>query len=153
MTAGPAFGLAPRVLDRRGALLGRAALGTLPALPATRSLAVIGFAVIGFAVIGFAVIGLDVISRGGIGRVIGRFVDDHFLGQHPGITVLGSGTGTVAIQRRLGHGSLRDSALACNAEMISGPSNVTSPAPIVTTTSPGRTAAATCSATVDRSGR
>lgn len=38
------------------------------------------------------------------------------------------------------------------AVRISGPSKVTSPAPIVTMTSPGLAAAATCCATAEKSG-
>ena len=43
-------------------------------------------------------------------------------------------------------------ATAETAAMISGPSMVTSPAPMVTTTSPGRTTAATRPATAEKSG-
>ena len=43
-------------------------------------------------------------------------------------------------------------ARTCSAARISGPSMVTSPAPIVTTTSPGSAAAATRSATAEKSG-
>ena len=76
------------------------------------------------------------------------------------ISIAGVRTGKLGFGRRIrrlrnvGHrGSLGSAVLSAIAERISGPSMVTSPAPMVTTTSPGLTVAATCPATEEKSGR
>jgi len=75
LTAGPALGLAARFLNGGGALLGRAALGALPALPPTGTLAVLGLAIGP---------GIDLRFVGRlVGRFGGRFVE-RFVGRFGG---------------------------------------------------------------------
>ena len=139
LALGAALGLAAGLLDRDGAGLGLAARFAFPPGPPSRSLE----------------LRLRVGSRlrplvAGSAVVLG--------------SVVASGRRArrrLAVVLRLGHRRTRfGSALRREPvgpglqapSTISGPSIVTSPAPIVTTTSPGRTALATCSATAEKSG-
>ncbi len=83
----------------------------------------------------------------GRGLLLGGF--DLWVSRRLG-AVLGLGHGASGFGSRRGIDRLARAAIAST---ISGPRIVTSPAPIVTTTSPLRTASATCSATAEKSGR
>src|SRR6201999_528458 len=135
-----AFRLAAGFFDRHRARLGLAALRAFPPGASTRPLCrVVGLLLLG----GGAVVALGWPS--GFDR--------------PGRRVFTDGVVVGCHAVRLGH---RDSpgrpgvprlAFPCSAVTISGASMVTSPAPMVTTTSPGAAVAATTSAIDEKSGR
>ena len=164
----PALGLPAGVLDRCRALLGGPPFGPLATGPPPGALGIS----VGFSILGFSTrFGIRCLVRTGNRRrrlprfgqrariVIGTRISAADLADI-GIAILSGRNRRVALGHRLrcragvGHRGPPDpAASALIAAMISGPSRVTSPAPMVTTTSPGRAQAATCSATVERSGR
>ena len=167
LPADPTLGFTTSLFDRGGTLLSGPALGTLPALPPSRAFGVLVWVALVWVALEWIFLGCPAVGRFTIARFTAIEVGDglvgnrwfglrfrHLAGTHRIDLIRGVGPDVAAVLIRcVTHGSLRDSALARRAEMISGPSSVTSPAPIVTTTSPGRAAAATCSATVEKSGR
>src|SRR6201999_2984231 len=135
-----AFRLAASFFDRHRARLGLAALGAFPPGPSTWPL--------------YRVVGLIRLCGGAVVALRWRGSFDR-----PGRRGFADGVGVGRHAVRLGH---RDSpgrpgaprlARNCNAVTISGASMVTSPAPMVTTTSPGAAVAATTSAIDEKSGR
>ena len=136
-TNGTPLGLATPLLDRGCPGLGRAPLFTFPALPSPRSL-VVG-------------------SRCGRCRFWRLFRLGGWRLCLRGRLLLLTGIRRVGVAR-LGHrravpdrpGELR-LAFSCSDARISAPSMVTSPAPMVTTTSPGCAVSATFSATAEKS--
>ena len=140
---GLAFGLTPGFLNRAGTSLRGAALSPFAAGPTTRplefgfirrGLTVLRFQRFGDCAVGGYIAYIACVVR--VGHQVGRWGVLGFAHRNtPGCP------GAVRLARTR------------SAVTISGPSRVTSPAPIVTMTSPGPAAAATCWATAEKSGR